>query len=446
MRAVLHRLRRFALQGDHVLLLGETGTGKGLMARFLHRHSARRQESFVPVDCGALAEGLLDAELFGHARGAFTGAHGERVGLIASAHRGTLFLDEIQNASAALQAKLLSVLEAGEVRALGQESTRRFDVRFVIATNASLEDLVHQGRFRADLLHRLQAFTVRVPALRDRREDIVPLARQFISGPDLPSPSPTLSAELERFLPSFGWPGNVRQLKAAMRAARALCEPGGVLRVVDLPPEIVETANESRMRPDELTLENQVAAYRESVIRSALRASGNVINVAARQLRTPRSTLRRWIGVYGIKLEGDANEETSNRDVRRKPCVLLLDDEPEAIRVASRVLRSSFEIIASDTAEGALVLVEKEHPDVVLADLTLGPSAPDGVSFAESARARGWYLPIALLTSSPSHERATSGRARGIIQDILDKGGAAEELRASLSRLLGNHARSALPN
>jgi len=207
-------LPRVAESDLPVLLLGETGTGKELMARAVHALSPRRRRAFVAMNCGATPDSLIESELFGHARGAFTGAVGERPGLFEAADQGTLFLDEIGDASALLQMKLLRVLQEGEVRRVGDTVVRKVDVRIVAATHRELHDAVSGDAFRADLFYRLNAVSVRLPPLRERGSDIVMLARLFLAraaravGAEPPELTPALAAQLAR----HRWPGNVREL------------------------------------------------------------------------------------------------------------------------------------------------------------------------------------------------------------------------------------------
>jgi len=216
MQALFGVIERAAPTNAPVLITGESGTGKELVARAIHFESVRRDRAFVAVNCTALPEALLESELFGHARGAFTGATGARRGLFAEADGGTLFLDEIGDMPPALQAKLLRVLEDGEVRAVGADGSRRVDVRVIAATNQALDERIRAGQFRADLFYRLRVVPIAVPALRDRREDIAALTENFL----VEARRRTPSAIVERLAPDAHalflrarWPGNVRQLK-----------------------------------------------------------------------------------------------------------------------------------------------------------------------------------------------------------------------------------------
>ena len=213
-RALVEQLPRIAASGLPVLLLGETGTGKELVAQALHAHSARRREPFVAQNCGATPDTLIESELFGHARGAFTGAIGDRTGLFEAAERGTLLLDEIGDASAMLQMKLLRVLQEGEARRVGDSRARKVDVRVIAATHRQLEQGVAQGTFRADLFFRLAGVRLHLPSLRERGHDVLVLARHFLAraAARAGGPPPELSPDLADQLLRQRWPGNVREL------------------------------------------------------------------------------------------------------------------------------------------------------------------------------------------------------------------------------------------
>jgi two-component system response regulator HydG len=216
MKQLYGLIERVAAVSSPALIVGETGTGKELVARAIHHHGPRSAGAFVAVNCAALPEALLESELFGHARGAFTGATQPRKGLFVEADGGTLLLDEIGDMPLGLQAKLLRVLESGEIRAVGSDSTRRCDVRIVAATHRVLEDLVADGRFREDLYYRLKVVTIRLPPLRERREDIALLVEHFVAriGERVPSsPVKSLAPECLRMLEQHSWPGNVRELE-----------------------------------------------------------------------------------------------------------------------------------------------------------------------------------------------------------------------------------------
>jgi two-component system, NtrC family, response regulator HydG len=225
MEALLETCALVARSSAPVLILGESGTGKELVARLIHRRSPRASRPFVAINTSAIPEHLLESELFGHVRGAYTGANHARAGLFAEADGGTILLDEIGDMPRTLQPKLLRVLQLGEVRAVGSDHTRRVDVRIIAATHRDLPEMIRAGQFRDDLHYRLNTLTLRLPALRDRREDIVPLARLLLRAaldrnPD--SPVKSLGDEALAMLRQASWPGNVRELESAIERAVVL--------------------------------------------------------------------------------------------------------------------------------------------------------------------------------------------------------------------------------
>ena len=227
---------RVAATAATVLIQGESGSGKELLARAIHQRSARAAGPFIAVDCGALAEGVLESELFGHAKGAFTGAQGVRRGLFEQAGGGTIFLDEIGNVTPKIQAQLLRVLQEGEVRPVGQNEPTRVDVRAVGASNQDLEQAVKEGRFREDLFYRLNVVTIRLPPLRERPEDLPLLAEHFVRK-HAQSENARLSNEALALLAAYRWPGNVRELENVIARALALNASGAIVPD-DLPDSI----------------------------------------------------------------------------------------------------------------------------------------------------------------------------------------------------------------
>src|SRR5919106_653792 len=230
MLALFHMLETVARSNSTILITGETGTGKEVVARAIHHNSPRRAHRFVALNCSAIPETLLEAELFGHVRGAFTGAVGMRQGRFEQAHKGTLFLDEVGTMSTALQMKLLRALQEREFERIGDSQTIKVDVRVIAATNSDLAAMVRTGAFREDLYYRLNVIPIRLPPLRDRRDDIPLLAQHFLekyaaraqASAGLPSRAMTLSQGATRRLMAFSWPGNVRQLENAIERAAAL--------------------------------------------------------------------------------------------------------------------------------------------------------------------------------------------------------------------------------
>src|SRR6188508_2091665 len=226
MRDLFHLLETVAATSSTVLITGETGTGKELAARAIHHNSPRRANRFVAINCSAIPETLLEAELFGHVRGAFTGAVGTRQGRFEQAHRGTLFLDEVGTMSPALQSKLLRVLQSREFERVGDSHTIKIDVRVIAATHSDLDRMVADGSFRQDLFYRLNVIPVKLPPLRDRRDDIPLLVQHFLQKlcADLGRETVTVSQDALRRLMAYHWPGNIRQLENAIERALAFSQ------------------------------------------------------------------------------------------------------------------------------------------------------------------------------------------------------------------------------
>jgi transcriptional regulator with PAS, ATPase and Fis domain len=234
MRALFAKLEQAAATDEPVVLHGESGTGKDLLAHGVHQSSARADGPFVVMDCGAVAPALVEAELFGHVRGAFTGAVGTRQGRIEQAHKGTLFLDEVGTMSTALQMKLLRALQEREFERVGDNHTIKVDVRFIAATNSDLAKMVAEGTFREDLYYRLNVIPIQLPPLRERRDDIPLLVTHFLEKFSPDSPMHVAQAAM-RGLMAYAWPGNVRQLENAVERAVALSAGRTEVDITDLP-------------------------------------------------------------------------------------------------------------------------------------------------------------------------------------------------------------------
>ncbi len=292
---VFSELRQVAGSDATVLITGETGTGKELAARAVHELSPRKGRPFVAVNCAALAEGIMESELFGHVRGAFTGAIGDRRGLIRGADGGTLFLDEVGDISPGTQQRLLRVLQEREVVPLGSSQPVHVDLRLVAATHRDLAEEVRHGRFRDDLFFRLNVFRVAMPPLRERKGDIPLLVESALRSTE---GSRTLSPLAMRTLLGYDWPGNVRQLLSALESARIRAE-GGMIEAQHLPDEVRMKTSEDQ--PEDRYRMDVEADTERAEILEALRQSGGVRVRAAAMLGMSRTTLWRKIRDYGIE-------------------------------------------------------------------------------------------------------------------------------------------------
>ena len=298
MRDLFQLLETVASTSSTVLITGETGTGKELAARAIHHNSPRRANRFVALNCSAIPETLLEAELFGHARGAFTGAVGTRQGRVEQAHKGTLFLDEVGTMSPSLQAKLLRVLQEREFERVGDSHTIKIDVRVIAATHSDLAKMVAEGAFREDLFYRLNVLPVQLPPLRDRREDIPLLVQHFLQrlAADTGRSAMTVSQEAMRCLMAYRWPGNVRQLENAVERALAFSQGRTHIDVQDLPPEIQNQAGiiegaETWLPEDGIDFERYIEGIELSLIKRSLERTRGNKRQAARLLNLKRTTL-----------------------------------------------------------------------------------------------------------------------------------------------------------
>jgi DNA-binding NtrC family response regulator len=306
---VAEQVRTVAGSSFSVLVLGETGSGKELVAQAIHRQSERRAEAFVALDCGAIPETLLESELFGHEKGAFTGAAKRKRGQFSVAERGTLFLDEVGNLPVALQSKLLRVLESRQLQVVGASKPTPVDVRFVAATNDDLQTRAREGRFRADLFFRLAQYTISVPPLRDRPDDIGYLANRFMAeaSVELRRPMHEIARDAHAALLRYAWPGNVRQLRNVVRQA-VLESRDLVLRRVHVQPLLGRQPSSGSPVPALETTRSlrEVAAEaaREAerqLITDTLLATGGNKSEAARRLRTDYKTLHLKMKSLGVR-------------------------------------------------------------------------------------------------------------------------------------------------
>jgi DNA-binding NtrC family response regulator len=306
MRAVYSIIERVATSSVDVLVTGETGTGKELVARAIHAGSRRTAGPFVPVDCGAIPDALLESELFGHERGAFTGADARRMGLIEFADGGTLFLDEVGELPAALQAKLLRVLQERRVRRVGARQETPVDVRVVAATSRPIDRMVTEGAFRRDLFYRINVVRIDLPPLRARGDDIGLLAEFFANraSQEMARPVGGLSTDVYQVLRGYDWPGNVRELQNAVRRAIALTR-SATAGIDDLPDEVVAAAGRSAAAEPGAAgffsrRAEHVARFEREFLTELLARHGGDVSAAAREARLPRGTLYRLMKGHGL--------------------------------------------------------------------------------------------------------------------------------------------------
>jgi DNA-binding NtrC family response regulator len=311
MKKIFDIIERVADSDTTIMIHGETGTGKGMIARAIHRSSYRRNGPFVQINCGAISEGLLESELFGHVKGAFTGAVSEKPGKFELARGGTIFLDEIGDMSPDLQVKVLRVLEENEFERVGGVQTIRADVRILAATHRDLEEEVQKGNFREDLFYRLYVIPITLTRLQERTADIPVLIEHFLVrlSAEKGRKSVRISPETKELLMNYAWPGNVRELKNLMERLVVLNE-GGEIRPEDLPARI-RGLRPQRLQPDLADFPNgidfnsAVTGYEKALIRQALERSNWVKNKAAELLQIKRTTLVEKIKRYNLKREED---------------------------------------------------------------------------------------------------------------------------------------------
>lgn len=306
MEEILRLIKRVSQVEATVLIQGESGTGKALIARAAHAQSPRKNGPFSVVDCGTIPENLLESELFGHKRGAFTGAESSRKGLFEVTNGGTLLLDEVGELPYSLQVKLLRVLQEKEIRPLGSDRPRKIDVRILSATNKDLQEEVHKGRFREDLFYRLNVVAIRVPPLRERSDDTMTLAKYFLQkhAKRVGLPALRIDPSAANLLLRYPWPGNVRELENAMERAMALAA-GEVLRPEDLPEPIQGNLLSSKVPLDaELTLDEVEKRYILHVLKQQ---KGNRVRTA-KVLGIGRNTLWRKLRSYGVKNPGPEDQ------------------------------------------------------------------------------------------------------------------------------------------
>jgi two-component system response regulator HupR/HoxA len=310
MNALCEQVQRAARYDVSILLQGESGTGKELLARAVHYASGRADKAFVVENCGALPDTLLESELFGHKRGAFTGAYEERIGLFQQADGGSLFLDEIGETSPAFQVKLLRVLQEGEFRPLGSSRPQRVDVRVIAATNRNLETEVQAGRFRGDLYYRLATVPLQVPALRERPMDIPLLAASILAqaSAGLGRPATGLGPDVLAHMAAYAWPGNVRELMNEIQRMLVLSD-GATLGMEQLAPAIRRAGPAAAAAADETTgLRGQVDALESRLLQDTLARHRGNISRAAQELGLSRLGLRSKMQRLGVERPARADK------------------------------------------------------------------------------------------------------------------------------------------
>jgi two-component system response regulator PilR (NtrC family) len=300
-------VRTVAPTASTVLVTGESGTGKELVARAIHEASPRREKPFVSINCGAFPETLLESELFGYFKGAFTGADSNKKGIIEAANGGTLFLDEIGETSLAMQVKLLRVLQERRVRPLGGTQDVAVDIRLIASTNRDLQGMVAQGQFREDFYYRVSVIPVHVPPLRERVDDIEPLARHFLRryALQIAKPLHDFDDEAIKALKRYSWPGNVRELENAIERAVAVSgDRDGLIRIENLPESVTGATptleKGMRIPPEGLDLEAHLARVEKQYLLEALHAAGGVRTKAAEVLKMSYRAFRHSAKKYGV--------------------------------------------------------------------------------------------------------------------------------------------------
>jgi DNA-binding NtrC family response regulator len=298
MNQVLKTIDRVAGTDANVLILGENGTGKEVIARAIHRHSNRSQEAFIGVDMGAISETLFESELFGHVRGAFTDAKEDRPGRFEAAHKGTLFLDEIGNLSFPLQSKLLSALQSRHVTRVGSNKQKEVDIRLICATNMPIFDMVKENKFRQDLLYRINTIEIEIPPLRDRLDDIPLLAVYFLNSyaQKYKKNVRAISEAAMKILQKYQWPGNVRELQHTLERA-VIMSNGQILN----PEDLFFNTSSSRTEDSSLALEDyHLEEVEKILIRKVLKKYDGNITQASNELGLTRSSLYRRLEKYGL--------------------------------------------------------------------------------------------------------------------------------------------------
>ena len=429
----------------NVLVTGETGTGKELVARAIHRLSNRRDHPFVAVSCAALPETLLESELFGHERGAFTGANATHAGRFERADKGSLFLDEVGELPEGMQVKLLRVLQERQVERLGSSKSTLVDVRVIAATNADLAAAADEDRFRRDLLYRLNVFCIRVPPLRDRMDDVEPLWTHFVRLAAKHEGLAALSTTPEVFhrLHAHHWPGNVRELENVARHA-ALLSHGRPIALEHLPAYLQQepaklhrVAIPSGLTLKELERELILDTYRRT---KSVKEAANTLDISVRKL---------YYRLKEYRAEGWIDEEVPVKGKGPKARIILAEDNDDVrVSLAQLLTDEGYEVVA---VPNALELVNHLGPEVLLQRRGLPGDAivtdlrmplMDGFQLLQSARAHGWNIPVIVISAYADAETRAKAKDLGVTA-FLEKPLDLEKLQRVLDEAVQKN--SALP-
>lgn len=306
MKNIQEVVRKIAITEACVLITGESGTGKEVIANHIHNLSTRSQHAFIQINCGAIPESLMEAELFGYEKGAFTGAETKKAGLLELADKGTILLDEIGELPLHLQVKLLRVIQTKEIRRVGGTSSKKLDIRFIAATNRNLEEMVSAGQFREDLFYRINVVPLTIPPLRERKEDILPLARHFLKAFNQKyNRLICFTEETCKTLKQYTWPGNVRQLENIIERM-VIMSDGDYIEADMLPKEIYKSSTQISIEMI-VPLKKQVEEAERQIITFSLSKSKS-IRQAAKQLEIDHTTLLRKMNKLGIQIPKEGKD------------------------------------------------------------------------------------------------------------------------------------------
>lgn len=459
MAEVWRRVLLAASSDASVLLVGETGVGKEVVARALHRFSRRRRKPFLGLNCAALPEALLESELFGHEKGAFTGAVARRVGRFEQTDGGTLLLDEVGELPMSMQVKLLRVLQERAFERVGGTQTRHVDVRLIGATNRALEDAVGQGQFRQDLFYRLNVFPIRVPPLRERQEDILALWEHFTTRAahhEHRGPMRT-TIDAQRWLLGHDWPGNLRELENTARQAVTLAVDG----VIDSQhlPEAIRGRTEDRLQDLRLTgltlkeLEQRLILDTYEAVGSNAQKTAEMLGISVRKvhyrLKAHRNAADHAAAAAQHRAprvlsepsaEAGVGTATAAPTAARKRLLLAEDDADVRWGLGQLLERDGYEVVSVDSGTalleqlGAALLLEKGQvqPDAIITDLRM--PGVNGLRLLEGVRARGWHVPVIMISAFGDEAVRTRASQMGVTA-FLDKPIRFEKLRELLAQM-----------